>query len=141
VPQIGPGFGSGAAGTPRADKGRYEVTRQDADLYAFLTPSLWEVRATAPYFHNGVYDSLEQTVRHHLDAAGHAQAFRCDSDAPLLQAGVRVECRDSQNAPALYATMVQRLAPQLKDPPVLSDAEIADLIVFLKRVTNGNNGG
>jgi len=141
VPQIGPGFGSGAAGTPRADKGRYEVTRQDADLYAFLTPSLWEVRATAPYFHNGVYDSLEQTVRHQLDAAGHAQAFRCDSDAPLLQAGVRVECRDSQNAPALYATMVQRLAPQLKDPPVLSDAEIADLIVFLKRVTNGNNGG
>lgn len=41
VPQLGPGFGSGANETPRADKGRYEVTRQDADLYAFLTPSQW----------------------------------------------------------------------------------------------------
>ncbi len=141
VPQIGPGFGSGASEAQRSDKGRYEVTRQDADLYAFLTPSLWEVRATAPYFHNGVYDSLEKTIRHHLDAAGQAQAFRCDSDAPLLQAGVRVACRDSQNAPTLYTAMVDRLAPQLKNQPALSDAEIADLIAFLKKVTNGNNGG
>ena len=141
VPQIGPGFGSGAGETPRSDKGRYEVTRRDADLYAFLTPSLWEVRATAPYFHNGVYDSLEKTIRHHLDAAGQARAFRCGSDAPPLQAGVQVECRDSQNAPALYAAMVDRLAPQLKNLPALSDAEIADLIAFLKKVTNGNNGG
>jgi cytochrome c peroxidase len=141
VPQIGPGFGSGARETPRADKGRYEVTRQDADLYAFLTPSLWEVRATAPYFHNGVYDNLEQTIRHHLNAAGHAQAFRCDSGAPLLQAGVRAECRDSQNAPGLYADMVNRLAPPLKTPPTLSDADIADLLAFLKKVTNSNNGG
>lgn len=141
VPQIGPGLGSGTGETARSDKGRYEVTKQDTDLYAFLTPSLWEVRATAPYFHNGVYDSLEKTIRHHTDAAGHAQAFRCASDAPLLQAGVRVECRDSQNARALYADMVSRLAPQLKTLPVLSDTEIADLIAFLKQVTNGNNGG
>ena len=141
VPQIGPGFGSGTGETSRSDKGRYEVTRQDADFYAFLTPSLWEVRATAPYFHNGVYDSLEKTVRHHLDAAGHARAFRCSNDAPLLQANVRVECRDSQNAPALYAAMVERLPLELKKPPALSDSEIADLIAFLKKVTNGNNGG
>lgn len=141
VPQIGPGFGGGASETPRADKGRYEVTRQDADLYAFLTPSLWEVRATAPYFHNGVYDSLEKTIRHHFDAAGHAQAFRCASDAPLLQAGVQVACRDSQNAPALYAAMVGRLASPLTSMPPLNDTEMADLIAFLKKVTNGNNGG
>lgn len=141
VPQIGPGFGGGANATPRSDRGRYEVTRQDTDLYAFLTPSLWEVRATTPYFHNGVYSSLEKTVRHHLDAAGHAQAFRCASDAPPLQAGVPVECRDSQNAPALYADMVSRLAPELKASATLSDAEIADLIAFLNKLTDGNNGG
>lgn len=141
VPQIGPGFGSGAGEVPPSDKGRHEVTRQTADLYAFLTPSLWEVRTTAPYFHNGVYDSLEKAVRHHLDAAGHARAFRCGSDAPLLQAGVRVACRDSQNAPALYAAMVGQLAPALASPPSLSDAEVADLLAFLKKVTNSNNGG
>jgi len=36
---------------------------------------------------------------------------------------------------------VDRLPPELKKPPVLSDSEIADLIAFLKKVTNGNNGG
>ena len=141
VPQIGPGFGSGASETPRSDKGRYEVTQQDADLYAFLTPSLWEVPATPPYFHNGVYSSLEKTIRHHLDAAGHARAFHCVNDAPPLQDGVRVECRDSHDAPALYADMVNRLAPELKALPALSDPEIADLIAFLRKLTNGNNGG
>jgi cytochrome c peroxidase len=141
VPQIGPGFGSGASETPRSDKGRYEVTHQDADLYAFLTPSLWEVRATAPYFHNGVYTSLEKAIRHHLDAAGYTRAFRCADDAPPLQDGIKVECRDSQNAPTLYTDMMNRLAPELKAVPALSDAEIADLIAFMKVLTDGNNGG
>lgn len=141
VPQIGPGFGSGAAQTPRSDKGRYEVTHQDADLYAFLTPSLWEVRATAPYFHNGVYAGMEQAIRHHLDAAGSAQAFRCAGGAPPLQDGVKVDCVDSQSAPALYADMASRLAPELVAAPTLSDAEIADLVTFMKALTDGRNGG
>lgn len=141
IPQIGPGFGSGANETPRADKGRFEVTQQVADLYAFVTPSLWEVRATPPYFHNGVYGSLEQAVRHHLDAAGRAQAFRCSSDAPALQSGIKVECRDSLSAPALYADMLTRLAPEIRNAPPLNDAELADLIKFLKTLTDGRNGG
>jgi cytochrome c peroxidase len=138
VPQIGPGFGSGAASAPLADKGRYEVTKRSADLYAFLTPSLWEVRSTAPYFHNGVYGTLEKTVRHHLDAAAGALAFRC-ADAPALQTGVNVACRDSQDAPALYTDMVSRLAPELKTLPSLSDSEIADLLTFLDQFADGQN--
>ena len=58
-----------------------------------------------------------------------------------LQAGVQVACRDSQNAPALYAAMVGRLPSPLTSMPPLGDAEMADLIAFLKKVTNGNNGG
>lgn len=134
VPQIGPGFGSGASETPKSDKGRYEVTGQNADLYAFLTPSLWEVKVTPPYFHNGVYATLDQVIRHHLSAAADAQAFRCAS-AP---AGVL--CRDSTNAAALYADMIARLAPEMQTPITLSDAEIADLITFLNQLTDGNNG-
>ncbi|GAP38539.1 cytochrome c peroxidase [Piscinibacter sakaiensis] len=141
VPQIGPGHGRGALETPPVDRGRHEVTGQDGDRYGFLTPSLWEVRATAPYFHNGVYDSLEKTLRHHLDPAAHARAFRCERDAPLAQDGVRVACRDSIDAPALYADMLDRLAPELQGPPALSEQEIADLLAFLRTLSNGNNGG
>jgi len=139
VPQIGPGFGTGANETPKSDKGRYEVTRQDADLYAFVTPSLWEVRATAPYFHNGVYDSLEKTVRHHLDATTYAQSFRCGSDAPLVQPGIQVACRDSLGAAAFYADMTKRVAEEMKTPIALSDSEVADLVAFLNQLANGSN--
>ncbi|MBS0371547.1 MAG: c-type cytochrome [Proteobacteria bacterium] len=137
VPQIGPGFAAGAAMTPPHDLGRYGVTGSDADKYAFLTPSLWEVKNTWPYFHNGVFATLEEAVRHHLDPAVSAMAFRC-SDA-LRSGGNVLPCQDSTTAPALYADLVARLDPALKSPPRLSDSEFADLIAFLNQLTNGSN--
>ena len=134
VPQIGPGFGSGASETPKSDKGRYEVTGQSADMYAFLTPSLWEVKVTPPYFHNGVYATLDQVIRHHLNAATDAQSFRC-ANAPT-----GVLCRDSTNASTLYADMITRVTPEMQTPITLTDAEISDLITFLNQLTNGANG-
>jgi len=138
APQIGAGFGSGASSTPKQDKGRYEVTGNVADLYSFLTPSLWEVKVTAPYLHNGVYGSLEKTIRHHLDATAKAMAFRCSTDAPSL-GGVPVPCSDSGNAAALYADMLAKLAPEMRTPITLADSEIVDLIAFLNKLTDGAN--
>ncbi|MEJ1960067.1 MAG: cytochrome c peroxidase [Gammaproteobacteria bacterium] len=133
VPQLGPGFASGASETPPRDKGRYEVSGDEADLYAFLTPSLWEIKATPPYMHNGVYRTLEQAVRHHLDASAAANRFRCE-DAP---AGVA--CRDSETSPDLYTDMVHRLASQMSVPIALTEEEISDLLAFLNQLTNGAN--
>ncbi|MBO9643090.1 MAG: hypothetical protein J7603_08200 [Pseudacidovorax sp.] len=137
VPQQGPGFGSGAAQTPPRDLGRYETSGLDADRYAFLTPSLWEVKNTFPYMHDGVYATLEQAVRHHLDAAGTANVFRCPA-APAV-AGTPVPCQDSRSAPALYADMLAQLAPEMRTPVVLTDAELADLLAFMDVLTDGNN--
>ncbi len=137
VPQIGPGAGSGQHDTPVRDKGRYEVTHDDADLYAFLTPSLWEVQYTFPYFHNGVYSTLDTVVRHHLDATNAARDFRCDGT--LTAGGSAVACRDSTGAGALYDDMIARLDDKLRTPIALTDAEIADLIAFLQVLTDGNN--
>lgn len=133
VPQIGPGFGSGASDTPPRDLGRYEVSGLDADRYTFLTPSLWEAKVTPPYLHNGVHASLEKVVRHHLDAAASARAFRC-ADAPS-----GVSCRDSESDSALYEDMLDRLAPELATPIALTDTEISELLTFLNQLTNGAN--
>lgn len=69
VPQIGPGkherFESHAQ-----DIGRMRVTGQVADSYAFRTPSLRNVTATAPYGHDGAYASLEAFIQGHLNPAG-----------------------------------------------------------------------
>jgi cytochrome c peroxidase len=45
------------------DQGRYAVTRLDGDRMLFKVPTLRNVGETAPYFHDGTSDSLEQAVR------------------------------------------------------------------------------
>ncbi len=55
----------------REDLGRAEVTGDPDDELVFLVPSLRHVGATAPYFHDGSVDTLEEAVRlmgkHQLD--------------------------------------------------------------------------
>ncbi len=52
-----------ATGVAQPDKGRADVTRNDADLYVFKVPSLRNVAKTAPYFHDGAVDDLAKAVK------------------------------------------------------------------------------
>ncbi len=45
------------------DKGRYEVTKDKADINTWRVPSLRNIAVTAPYFHNGAVNSLGEAVR------------------------------------------------------------------------------
>ena len=45
------------------DLGRYEHTKNDADKNMWRVPSLLNVAHTAPYFHNGKVQKLEEAVR------------------------------------------------------------------------------
>ena len=44
------------------DEGRYVVTKNEADKYVFKVPILRNVAKTAPYFHDGSVDKLEEAV-------------------------------------------------------------------------------
>jgi cytochrome c peroxidase len=46
-----------------ADKGRADVTGNEADAYFFKVPTLRNVALTAPYFHNGRVDTLDKAVK------------------------------------------------------------------------------
>ncbi len=48
--------------TATDDWGLYYVTKQKEDIGKFRTPSLWDVCYTAPYMHNGVFQTLEEVV-------------------------------------------------------------------------------
>ncbi|POB13986.1 cytochrome-c peroxidase [Halobacteriovorax sp. DA5] len=61
LPQIGP-ISSDAT---LNDKGRFEVTGNKADQYNFRTPPLRNIHLSAPYMHNGVYETLEEVVDHY----------------------------------------------------------------------------
>ena len=45
-----------------ADLGRFNVTQNDADRHVFRVPSLRNVAVTAPYFHDGSAQTLEEAV-------------------------------------------------------------------------------
>lgn len=47
---------------PPADLGRYAVTKNAADRYAYKVPTLRNIALTAPYFHTGRVWSLEEAV-------------------------------------------------------------------------------
>ncbi|MGK7896602.1 MAG: cytochrome-c peroxidase [Xenococcus sp. (in: cyanobacteria)] len=47
----------------KADLGRYNVTQDDRDRYVFKIPSLRNVTLTAPYFHDGNPQTLDQAIK------------------------------------------------------------------------------
>lgn len=78
VPQVGPGqrtymadqepiLKRGKSLNTLDDLGREQVTRERNDRYKFKTPSLLEVKFTAPYMHDGVYTELIDAIRQCAD--------------------------------------------------------------------------
>ncbi len=64
VPQIGPGKDNGD------DLGRFSLTGNKHDLYAFKVPGLRNVSMTAPYMHDGAFKTLAQVIEHYDDIEG-----------------------------------------------------------------------
>jgi len=52
------------------DFGRSAVTGNSADMGKFLTPTLRNIALTAPYMHDGRFQTLEEVVNHY-DSGGH----------------------------------------------------------------------
>ena len=109
VKQIGPGVGMSAD-----DKGRYNVTKNEADKYKFRTPPLRNVTLTAPYFHDGVAETLQEAIQQHLE--------------PLYLA----DKYDETGAYELNVEQINSLSPVLRSKTILSKAEFSKLIEFLK---------
>ena len=60
----------------RTDLGRYAVTRREEDRGRFATPSLRNLRDTAPYMHSGVFARLEDVVEFYDRGGGPGSELR-----------------------------------------------------------------
>lgn len=69
-PQIGPGKSNGD------DYGRFLVDGDESSKYGFRVPPLRNVSLTAPYFHDGAFQSLEQVVEHYDDIKASLESFQ-----------------------------------------------------------------
>ncbi|UPK70028.1 cytochrome-c peroxidase [Chitinophaga filiformis] len=52
-------------GTTLADAGRFEVTKDSAQMGFFKVPGLRNVAVTAPYMHNGMFKTLREVIQYY----------------------------------------------------------------------------
>lgn len=156
-PQFGEGKGDNSGNGPSNDFGREKVTKLTADRFHFRTPALLNVEATAPYGHAGSYQTLEETIRHHINPTAQVNSFfgavngvpyveRADfCDLPqiaqiITESGDNCEdlyanaFEDSQDAIAAMldsnATSVLSLASDI------TDNQIDQLVAFMQALTD-----
>ncbi|MCA9994763.1 MAG: VCBS repeat-containing protein [Anaerolineales bacterium] len=124
VPQVGPGKGAEAP----LDYGRSRETENESDLFAFRTPPLRNVAITGPWMHNGVYLTLEDAVRHHLNPAQMVAEYDFRQLPALMQ-------NDDLEGTAVRTAALS--APSFVVPTkALSDADIAAILAFLESLTS-----
>jgi cytochrome c peroxidase len=117
-----PQLGSGKNGFG-IDYGRFNVTMRETDRYRFRTPPLWNVVKTAPYFHSGSVQRLEDAIRLHVD--------------PL--AGLSPETLTGEQRVQFYDQLKAWSAEPISGVN-LEDDEIADLVSFLQLLSFESQG-
>ncbi|APE45295.1 cytochrome-c peroxidase [Sulfitobacter alexandrii] len=129
APQIGPGKSASFEDHDR-DEGRFRVTGDPADLYAFRTPSLRNVALTAPYGHAGAHRDLAAFVAAHADPVAGIKAYTTDQAVlPVFEAEDFVVMRDPEQVAAILGAV---RAPAVK----LSPGEVAEIVAFLETLTD-----
>ena len=125
VPQLGPGKDDDKP----LDYGRWHVTNNPADKFAFRTPPLRNVALTGPWMHNGAYTDLESAVRHHLNPT----AALYNYDPENLPSELQETCQMDE---ASLQAILETLDPLMETPLELSDTQIDDLMAFLYALTS-----
>ncbi len=102
------------------------------DAYRFRTPILRNVELTAPYGHNGAYQTLEGIIRHHLNPQSAFDQWTPDQanliSAPWLARIDFVVWDDRRE--------IQRVRKKVDIQSIeLNDADINDLIDFMHALT------
>jgi cytochrome c peroxidase len=105
------------------DFGREEVTGDQADRYKFRTPPLRNVAVQPAFMHDGAFTSLEAAVRHHLDVASSLRHYTPTSQHLAA---------DLTGATGPRAPLLERLDPRLREPIILTDQEIGQLVAFVR---------
>ena len=64
--------------------GRYRITYNSEDIYAYSTPSLRNLVFTAPYMHDGRFKTLEEVLTFYEDGCRPIHHLKSNEKAPLL---------------------------------------------------------
>ena len=123
-PQVGPGKAARFQSHSR-DLGRFRVTGNIKDKYAFRTPSLRNVELTGPWGHAGAYSKLEAFINAHLNPQ--LALYNYDKSNVTLTKYDANDWKIMDNA-----TEVKAIADSITIKPIIvSDGEVMDILAFL----------
>ena len=95
------------------DLGLYYVTKRGDDVGKFRTPSLRELQYTAPYMHNGLFETLEQVITFY-DAGGGPAPGKSPLMTPLGLTGP-----ETADLRAFLLSLSSDAPPHVMDEPEL----------------------
>ena len=128
-PQVGPGKAARFQSHSR-DLGRFRVTGNIKDKYAFRTPSLRNVELTGPWGHAGAYNDLEAFLGAHIDP--YLALSNYDKSNVTL---TKYDTNDWKIMDD--ASEVKAIADAISIKPVIiSEGEVTDLLAFLGTLTD-----
>lgn len=86
------------------DQGRAEITKNNKDIGKFKIPSLRNIAITAPYMHNGQFQTLAEVLDFYSE--GVHKSYNIDSKMGLAhQGGVRLTAQEKQQIIAFLHTL------------------------------------
>ncbi len=101
-----------------ADVGRFAITGDPADMGRFKTPSLRNIALTAPYMHDGRFQTLEEVVEHYSSGVQHSATL--DPIMTKPGTGITLGLTPMQKAD-LVAFLHTLTDDHFVDDPALSD--------------------
>ncbi len=93
-------------GSKSIDKGRFDVTHDESDMYVFKVPSLRNIAMTPPYFHDGSVATLDAAVR----------------IMAKIQLGKNLSHDDVDDVLAFLQSLTGKLPDEYATPPILPAA-------------------
>ena len=129
-PQLGPGKAERFE-DHQEDTGRYRVSGDPADIYAFRTPPLRNVTHTGPWGHAGAYTDLASFLSAHVTPRQVIRSYQRDVALPELDA-IKPDW-SIMDAAESVAAIEAAAEPYHVD---LDDRELAALVAFLESLTD-----
>jgi len=111
------------------DLGRASISGRSSDSYQFKTPGLRNISKSAPYMHNGTFETLEQVVDHYNNIPSSLFGYQVPDTIQIqYEATIIVDSNSNRNDNRVQQIDVRELREGLR----LSAQERADLVTFLR---------
>lgn len=85
--------------------GRYNITLNSSDVGLFKTPTLRNIELTAPYMHDGRYQTLEEVVEHYNSGVKHSATLDPIMTKPSKLYGLGLTLMEKQDLVAFLKTL------------------------------------